>query len=60
MVWSIGATCDGSSRLKFDTFIKDLFAGKNEKHPISSAVGKIEYAMPTENTVYDFVFEVRE
>ena len=58
LVWTIGATCDGASRIKFDSFVKDLFTGKDEAHPIPSVVGKIEHAMPTEHTVYDFMFEV--
>ena len=59
MVWSIGASCDGDSRSKFDHFIKDLFGGKNEHYPVPNTIGKIEHAMPTEHTVYDFMFEVR-
>ena len=58
LVWSIGASCDGASRLKFDSFVKELFSGKDEVNPIPSVVGKIEHAMPTEHTVYDFLFEV--
>ena len=58
LVWSIGASCDGSSRTKFDHFVKELFSGKDEAHPVPSVVGKIEHAMPTEHTVYDFMFEV--
>jgi len=57
LVWSIGASCDGASRVKFDGFVKDLFTGKDESNPIPSVVGKIEHAMPTEHTVYDFMFE---
>eukprot|EP00794_Sanderia_malayensis_P007414 gene7414-8234_t len=57
LVWSIGASCDGKSRLKFDVFVKELFAGKNDNCPIPSVVSKIEHAMPTEHTVYDFMFE---
>ena len=33
-------------------------AGKNEKHPIPSVVGKIETPMPTDHPVYDYMFEV--
>ena len=58
LVWSIGASCDGASRVKFSIFITELFSGKDEEHPIPSVVGKIEHSMPSEHTVYDFMFEV--
>ncbi|XP_057312411.1 dynein axonemal heavy chain 12-like isoform X2 [Hydractinia symbiolongicarpus] len=56
-VWSIGATCDAPGRDKFDVYYKELISGKNEDHPIPTAVGKIECPMPTDHPVYDYMFE---
>lgn len=58
-MWSLGATCDVDGRYKFDDFFKELILGKNEKHPVPPSVGKIECPIPTDHTVYDFMFEVR-
>jgi dynein heavy chain len=33
LVWSIGATLDGQSRLKFDEFFRALCDEQNTKHP---------------------------
>ena len=59
IVWSIGATCDINSRVKFDVYYKELMSGKNEEHPVPTVVGKIETPMPTDHPVYDYMFEVR-
>jgi hypothetical protein len=58
LVWSIGASIDTDSRPKFDTFLRDLLTGKDEKHPIPASIGKIDNAFPTDGLVYDFLFEV--
>ena len=29
LVWSVGATCDGDSRKKFDTFLREKIAEEN-------------------------------
>lgn len=57
-MWSVGASVDTDSRVKFDAFFKDLMAGKNEEHPIPPIVGKIESPIPHEGLVYDYMFEV--
>ncbi|XP_020624937.1 dynein heavy chain 12, axonemal-like [Orbicella faveolata] len=57
LVWSVGACVDTDSRVKFDTFFKDLMAGKIEEHAIPSLVGKIEALIPNEGLVYDYLFE---
>ncbi|RMX38335.1 hypothetical protein pdam_00005508 [Pocillopora damicornis] len=57
MVWSVGACVDTDSRAKFDVYLKDLMAGKNEECPIPSIVGKIESPIPNEGLVYDYLFE---
>ena len=58
MVWSIGASIDTDSRVKFDTFLREILTGKDEKHPIPTSIGKIDNAFPTDGLVYDFLFEV--
>lgn len=57
-VWSIGATSDTDSRLKFDTFLKDLLRGKVAEHPIPDSLGKLELSIPDNGTFYDFYFQV--
>ena len=58
LVWSIGASVDTDSRPKFDSFLRELLTGKDEKHPIPSSIGKVDNAFPTDGLVYDFLFEV--
>lgn len=57
-VWSLGATCDIDGRQKFDEYYKELTSGKMEEHPIPSVIGKIDCPIPSDHTVYDFMFEV--
>ena len=56
-VWSVGASSDAPSREKFDEYFKELISGKNEEHPMPSVVGKIDNPIPTDHTVFDFMFE---
>uniref|UniRef100_A0A2C9M9T7 Uncharacterized protein n=1 Tax=Biomphalaria glabrata TaxID=6526 RepID=A0A2C9M9T7_BIOGL len=55
--WSIGGCIDVDSRAKFDTFFRDLVAGKIETSPIPKEIGKVENMMPTDHPVYDFYYE---
>ena len=57
-VWSIGATCDGDSRIKFDKFVRDLLLGKLEEHPVPKMIGKIDIMFPDQGLVYDWMYEV--
>ena len=58
IVWSIGATCDADSRIKFDAMFKDLMSGKMEEYPIPAFIGKIDCPMPADHSVYEYMFEV--
>uniref|UniRef100_A0A670IHN2 Dynein axonemal heavy chain 12 n=1 Tax=Podarcis muralis TaxID=64176 RepID=A0A670IHN2_PODMU len=58
-VWSIGGTCDGDGRVLFDAFMRDIIAGKMDKHPMPAAVGKWEHPFEERGLVYDFMFEGR-
>lgn len=58
IVWSIGATCDADSRIKFDAMFKDLMSGKMEECPIPAFIGKIDCPMPADHSVYEYMFEV--
>ncbi|XP_048346084.1 dynein axonemal heavy chain 12 isoform X2 [Sphaerodactylus townsendi] len=59
MVWSIGGTCDSNSRDLFDTFIRDILAGKLEDHPVPAAVGKWDIPFEDKGLVYDYMFELK-
>uniref|UniRef100_A0A670IKF9 Dynein axonemal heavy chain 12 n=1 Tax=Podarcis muralis TaxID=64176 RepID=A0A670IKF9_PODMU len=54
-VWSIGGTCDGDGRVLFDAFMRDIIAGKMDKHPMPAAVGKWEHPFEERGLVYDFI-----
>ncbi|CAI7935276.1 Hypothetical predicted protein [Podarcis lilfordi] len=58
-VWSIGGTCDGDGRVLFDAFMRDIIAGKMDKHPMPAAVGKWEHPFEERGLVYDFMFEMK-
>uniref|UniRef100_A0A8B9EN99 Dynein axonemal heavy chain 12 n=1 Tax=Anser cygnoides TaxID=8845 RepID=A0A8B9EN99_ANSCY len=47
-IWSIGGTCDGDSRIIFDSFLREILV-----------VGKWECPFEEKGLVYDYVFEVR-
>lgn len=58
-VWSIGATSDTDSRLKFDAFFKELLKGKNAHYPLPELVQKLEFSLPDAGTIYDYFFEMK-
>ncbi|XP_059163826.1 dynein axonemal heavy chain 12-like isoform X1 [Physella acuta] len=55
--WSIGGCIDVDSRTKFDSFYRELVAGKFEAHPIPKEIGKVEMMIPAEHPVYDYYYE---
>ncbi len=60
MVWSIGATCDKDSHVKFDDFLRLMMMGKSEGAPnIPSLIGKVDCPIPPEGHVYDYLFEFK-
>jgi hypothetical protein len=60
-VWSIGATSDADSRVKFDTFLRDVIKGKNADYPVPDIFGgKLDVAMPDNGLIYDFYFMVKK
>ena len=56
--WSLGGCMDNDSRKKFDTFYRDIMAGKLEESPVPKELSKLELPFPAENTTYDYYFEV--
>uniref|UniRef100_A0A8B9BTE0 Dynein axonemal heavy chain 12 n=1 Tax=Anser brachyrhynchus TaxID=132585 RepID=A0A8B9BTE0_9AVES len=58
-IWSIGGTCDGDSRIIFDSFLREILAGKSGRNPVPKVVGKWECPFEEKGLVYDYVFEVR-
>uniref|UniRef100_A0A8C5R657 Dynein axonemal heavy chain 12 n=1 Tax=Leptobrachium leishanense TaxID=445787 RepID=A0A8C5R657_9ANUR len=59
MVWSIGGCCDTDSRLKFDSFFREILSGKSEANPVPAAVGKWECHFDDKGLVYDYVYELK-
>uniref|UniRef100_A0A8C4T2P1 Dynein axonemal heavy chain 12 n=1 Tax=Erpetoichthys calabaricus TaxID=27687 RepID=A0A8C4T2P1_ERPCA len=59
LIWSIGGSCDTDSRIKFDAFLRDLIAGKNEESPLPAPVGRWECPFEEKGLVYDYSYEVR-
>ncbi len=58
-IWSIGATSDSDSRVKFDLFLRELVKGKHHDYPLPDIFGlKIEVGFPENGLVYDYFFEV--
>ena len=58
-VWSIGATSDTESRIKFDAFFRELLKGKSTDYPIPEAIGKIESTIPENGLVFDFFYQMK-
>uniref|UniRef100_A0A8B9IQ18 Dynein axonemal heavy chain 12 n=1 Tax=Anser cygnoides TaxID=8845 RepID=A0A8B9IQ18_ANSCY len=58
-IWSIGGTCDGDSRIIFDSFLREILAGKSGRNPVPKVVGKWECPFEEKGLVYDYVFELK-
>uniref|UniRef100_A0A8B9Q220 Dynein axonemal heavy chain 12 n=1 Tax=Apteryx owenii TaxID=8824 RepID=A0A8B9Q220_APTOW len=58
-VWSIGGTCDGDSRILFDTFLRETLSGKSEINPVPKSVGKWECPFDEKGLVYDYMYEMK-
>jgi len=56
--WSFAAVTEGSSREKFDRFLRDLVTDKNEDFHVPASIGKLEGLFPDAGQVQDFCFEV--
>lgn len=57
-MWSVGGSCDGDSRERFDKFFREIIKGKSDKHPIPAAVSKWECPFEEKGLVYDYSYEV--
>ena len=58
-IWSLGATSDTESRVKFDVFFRELMRGKVAEHPIPDLLGKtIDAPFPEIGLVYDYFYVV--
>ncbi|XP_077075428.1 dynein axonemal heavy chain 3 isoform X1 [Siphateles boraxobius] len=57
VVWSLGGTINGNSRIKFDTFYRNLVMGTITDHPRPQSV-KLNKSnvFPERGTVYDYYF----
>lgn len=54
-IWSLGATGDTDSRVKFDQFFRDLLRGKFEPIP-DIFQGKFDLQIPEKGFVHDYYF----
>ncbi|MGH0152038.1 UNVERIFIED_CONTAM: hypothetical protein FKN15_073253 [Acipenser sinensis] len=59
LTWSVGGSCDTDSRVKFDSFLKEIMAGKSEDHPIPATIGKWECPFDEKGLVYDYSYEYK-
>ncbi|CAH1793738.1 unnamed protein product [Owenia fusiformis] len=58
LVWTVGGTIDGPSRLKFDTFFRHLISGTDDDNPKPKSVKLTKSnSFPERGTVYDYCFE---
>ncbi|KAG8190244.1 hypothetical protein JTE90_001328 [Oedothorax gibbosus] len=57
LVWTIGGTLNGNSRIHFDEFIRGLLYGKNDVHPKPNSFKLTKQQLfPEEGLVYDYMF----
>lgn len=57
-IWSIGATSDTDSRVKFDFFLRELLKGKLPEYQFPDSVQKTDISMAENGLVYDHFFDV--
>ncbi|CAF0823905.1 unnamed protein product [Adineta steineri] len=55
LIWSIGATSDTDSRVKFDLFFRDLLRGKPDPIP-DIFQGKFDIQIPEKGLVHDYYY----
>jgi len=59
-IWSIGATSDADSRIKFDELLRKVLKGKNSDYPVPEQLGStIQANLPENGIVYDYFFEMK-
>ncbi|XP_055507859.1 dynein axonemal heavy chain 3 [Leucoraja erinacea] len=57
-VWTVGATINGESRKKFDTFFRNLILGMDDNNPRPKSVKLTKNNIfPERGTVYDYYFK---
>uniref|UniRef100_A0A183SIA1 Dynein heavy chain 7, axonemal n=1 Tax=Schistocephalus solidus TaxID=70667 RepID=A0A183SIA1_SCHSO len=60
IIWGIGGCLDFASRIKYDTFVRQLFMNQNEDLPVPECVGgRIDFMMSESGLVYDYWFEFK-
>ncbi|KAM6121199.1 LOW QUALITY PROTEIN: dynein axonemal heavy chain 12 [Pterocles gutturalis] len=59
VIWSVGGTCDGDSRIIFDNFLRETLAGKSGINPVPPSVGKWECPFEEKGLVYDYIYELK-
>ncbi|XP_053705138.1 dynein axonemal heavy chain 12-like isoform X1 [Synchiropus splendidus] len=59
LVWSVGGSCDTSSREKFSDFVKVMLTGKSEELPIPDTLGKWECPFDDKGMAYDYSYEFK-
>ncbi|XP_045030294.1 dynein axonemal heavy chain 7 isoform X2 [Daphnia magna] len=60
LTWTIGGALESESQIKFDTFIRSLLSGKSEAFPYPTSAGRWECHLPSDGTLYDYVYEYKQ
>lgn len=60
VVWSLGSVLPSESRVKFDSFFRDLVSGVNSEHPKPKSIKLTKNnSFPERMTIYDFWYDKR-
>ena len=57
---TIGGALESDSQIKFDTFVRSLLSGKSEHFPYPTTAGRWECHLPSDGTLYDYVYEYKQ
>ena len=58
-IWGLGCVLDTESKVKFDTFYKQLWRGQLEDNPYPASLEKLEISIPIEGLLYDYAYNYR-
>ncbi|XP_970084.2 dynein axonemal heavy chain 12 [Tribolium castaneum] len=58
-LWGLGCVLDSDSKIKFDTFYKQLWRNQIEECPYPASMEKLELNIPIEGLLYDYSYYFR-
>jgi dynein heavy chain len=58
-LWGLGCVLDSESKVKFDTFYKQLWRNQLEENPYPSSLEKLEISIPIEGLLYDYAYHYK-